>query len=159
MIYASKVMASIFWAAEEVLLAHYLGKRSHNHMGPCAPTPWGSYRRKSKIQRGKPTRGLLFHQHNDPAHTSTLTKVVDWSNLLPHSSVLIWHSWTTTSSWRWKRGSMVTTFSGLKMAASTRKGSTCYITTGLTCWWNRGLHWKINVFLFIFFHIFSLLLF
>ena len=67
-----KVMASIVWAAGGVLLVDYLDK-DHTITGAYYADFLRQLRMKTKqIRRGELTRGVLFHQDNAPAHTSTV---------------------------------------------------------------------------------------
>ena len=69
---AGKVMASIFWDAEGVLLVDYLEK-GHTITGTYYVNLLHQLREKIKsLRRGKLARGVLFHQDNAPAHKSTV---------------------------------------------------------------------------------------
>ena len=63
-----KVMASIFWDAQGVLLVDYLDK-GHT----ITEAFWDSYK---KIRRGKLTRGVLFQQYNAPTPKYTVARAV-----------------------------------------------------------------------------------
>ena len=70
-IFAGKVMASIFWDAEGVLLVDYLDK-GHTITGACNADLLRQLREQiEQIRRGKLMWGVFFHQENAPAHTST----------------------------------------------------------------------------------------
>ena len=69
---ADNVVASSFWDAEGVLLVDYLDK-GHTITGAYYDALPRQLREKLKqIRRGKLPRGVLFHQNNAPAHTSTV---------------------------------------------------------------------------------------
>ena len=84
---AGKVMASVFWDAEGVLLVDYLEK-AHIITGTYYANLLHQLKEKNKIlRRGKLTRGVLFHQDNAPAHKSTVAKAAfnEWSfEILEH---------------------------------------------------------------------------
>jgi histone-lysine N-methyltransferase SETMAR len=69
---AGKVIASVFWDAEGVLLVDYLEK-GHTIPGTYYANLLRQLKEKIKIlRRGKLTRGVLFHQDNAPSHKSTV---------------------------------------------------------------------------------------
>ena len=69
---AGKVMASIFWDSEGVLLVDYLTK-GQSITGPYYANLIRQLQEKvKKKQRGKLSLGGLFHQDNAPAHKSTV---------------------------------------------------------------------------------------
>ena len=68
---AGKVMASILWDAEGVLLVDYLEK-GKTITGAYYASLLKQLREKIKqMRRGKLTRGVLFHQDNASVHKST----------------------------------------------------------------------------------------
>ena len=67
---AGKVMASVFWDNQGVILIEYLQK-GHTMTGQHYSIQLKRLREAIKEKRpGKLTRGILFHQDNAPAHTS-----------------------------------------------------------------------------------------
>jgi histone-lysine N-methyltransferase SETMAR len=69
---AGKVMASVFWDSEGVLLVDYLQK-GHTITGTYYADLLRQLREKIRsLRRGRLTRGVLFHQDNAPAHKSTV---------------------------------------------------------------------------------------
>ena len=65
---AGKVMASLFWDADGILLIDYLQK-GQTINGTCYASLLMQLREKIKIKRrGKLTKGVLFHQDNAPVH-------------------------------------------------------------------------------------------
>ena len=65
---AGKVMASVFWDADGILLIDYLQK-GQTINGTCYASLLTQLREKIKIKRrGKRTKGVLFHQDNAPVH-------------------------------------------------------------------------------------------
>lgn len=69
---AGKVMASIFWDSEGVIMIDYLGKGT-TITGEYYTSLINKLREKIKEKRrGKLTKGILYHQDNAPAHTSRL---------------------------------------------------------------------------------------
>ena len=69
---AGKVMASVFWDYQGVILIEYLQK-GHTVTGQHYSGQLKRLREAIKEKRpGKLTRGILFHQDNAPAHTSVV---------------------------------------------------------------------------------------
>lgn len=69
---ANKVMASVFWDSEGILLVDYLMK-GHTVTGEYYSNLLWQLRDNIKEKRhGKLTKGILFHQDNAPAHTSNI---------------------------------------------------------------------------------------
>ena len=69
---AGKAMAAISWDAEGVLLLVYLDKGHTINGAFCADLLRQLRENIKQIQCGKLTRGVLFHQENCLAHTSTV---------------------------------------------------------------------------------------
>ena len=68
---ARKVMATVFWDAERIVLIDYL-KHGSTITGTYYANPIGKCRVALKEKRrGKLRRDVLFHQDNAPAHTSS----------------------------------------------------------------------------------------
>ena len=66
-----KVMATVFWDAEGIVLVDYL-EHGSTITGPYYADLIGKVRAAlKKKRRGKLRRGVLFHQDNAPAHTSS----------------------------------------------------------------------------------------
>ena len=69
---AGKVMASVFWDADGILLIDYLQK-GQTINGTYYASLLTQLREKIKIKRrGKLTKGVLFHQDNAPVHKSVI---------------------------------------------------------------------------------------
>lgn len=69
---ANKVMASIFWDADGILLIDFL-ERGHTVTGEYYSNLLRQLRAAIiEKRRGKLTRGVLFHQDNAPVHKSTI---------------------------------------------------------------------------------------
>ena len=69
---AGKVMASVFWDADAILLIDYLQK-GQTINGTYYASFLTQLREKIKIKRrGKLTKGVLFHQDNAPVHKSVI---------------------------------------------------------------------------------------
>ena len=70
---AGKVMATVFWDADGILLIDYLQNRQMINSTYYASL-LTQLREKIKIKRrGKLTKGVLFHQDNAPVHKSVIT--------------------------------------------------------------------------------------
>jgi len=69
---ARKVMVTVFWDAEEIVLVDYL-EHGSTITGPYYADLIGKVLAALKEnRRGKLRRGVLFHQDNAPAHTSSV---------------------------------------------------------------------------------------
>ena len=69
---AGKVMASVFWDADGILLIDYLQK-GQTINGTYYASLLTQLREKIKTKRRrKPTKGVFFHQHNTPVHKSVI---------------------------------------------------------------------------------------
>ena len=69
---AGKVMASVFWDADGILLIDYLQKGQRIN-GTYYASLLTQIREKIKIKRrGKLTKGVLFHHDNAPVHKSVI---------------------------------------------------------------------------------------
>ena len=69
---AGKIMASLFWDADGILLIDYLQK-GQTINGTYYTSLLTQLREKIKIKRrGKLTKGVLFHQDNAPVHKSVI---------------------------------------------------------------------------------------
>ena len=69
---AGKVMATVFWDADGILLIDYLQK-GQTINGTYYASLLAQLREKIKIKRrGKLTKGVLFHQDNAPVHKSVI---------------------------------------------------------------------------------------
>ena len=68
---AGNVMASIFWDAEGMLLVDYLDKGHTITRAYYANILRQLWEKIKQIQCGQLTRGVLFHQDNALAHTSS----------------------------------------------------------------------------------------
>ena len=69
---AGKVMASVFWDADGILLIDYL-KKGQTINGTYCASLLMQIREKIKMKRGgKLTKGVLFHQDNAPVHKSVI---------------------------------------------------------------------------------------
>lgn len=84
---AGKVMATVFWDAEGIIMVDYLEK-GKTVSGEYYALLLGQLRdRLKEIRRGKVTKGVLLLQDNAPAHNSNIAKlaVADCGyELLPH---------------------------------------------------------------------------
>lgn len=84
---AGKVMASVFWDAQGVILVDYL-ERGRTITGIYYTELLQKLRQAIKEKRrGKLSRGILFHQDNAPAHTSHVAMATIHEcgyELLPH---------------------------------------------------------------------------
>jgi len=83
----NKVMATVFWDSEGVVLVDYL-EQQKTVTGPYYVDVLKKLRTQlAKKRPGKLHRGILFHHDNAPAHSSRLTKQIlrefRWE-LLPH---------------------------------------------------------------------------
>ena len=69
---AGKVMATVFWDAEGILLIDYLEK-GKTITGVYYANLITQLRQKiRRLRRGKLQKGVIFHQDNAPAHTSAV---------------------------------------------------------------------------------------
>jgi len=111
---AGKVLASIFWDQDGILLIDYVPNgqttRSTNHLCWCK---WRTFLRKNAT--GRPPRGSCFCT-TMPRLTGHLQPRRNWptwaSNvLITHPILRIWPCWTTTCSMDWKKQSKVRHFS------------------------------------------------
>lgn len=69
---AGKVMASVFWDSEGILMVDYL-KKGHTITGTYYASLLDNLRVEiKKKRRGKLTKGVIFHQDNAPAHKSAV---------------------------------------------------------------------------------------
>ena len=134
---AGKVMISIFWDTEGVLLVDYLDK-GHTNTGAYYADLLRQLR--EKISQFVVERGVFLHQDNTPSQTST----VDSKLSNTHSILLIWIPLNTIFCRKWKRSLVViilsymmllmlwTTFWGTKMVPSTQKGFIYSMTSGVS---------------------------
>ena len=84
---AGKVMVTVFWDVEGVLMLDYL-KKGQTITGPYYANLLTCLRDVLKVKRpGKLSKGVLFHQDNAPSHTSSVTMATIHKcgfELLPH---------------------------------------------------------------------------
>ena len=69
---AGKVMASVFWDADGIILVDYLEKGRTVTGQYYASLLWQLRANLIKKRHGKVTRGVLYHQDNAPAHKSAV---------------------------------------------------------------------------------------
>ena len=69
---AGKVMASVFWDADGIILVDYLEKGRTLTGQYYASLLWQLRANLIKKRHGKVTRGVLYHQDNAPAHKSAV---------------------------------------------------------------------------------------
>ena len=83
---AGKVMASVFWDSQGVIMIDYL-EQGRTINGACYVAELRRLRQEiARKRRGKLTRGVLLLQHNTPADTSqvAMTTADSKSFLIPH---------------------------------------------------------------------------